>query len=55
MNIDGLSYDLSPLGTLTHLEIAWSDLEARADCPFFLTWNWIGTVAGQRAERWLCR
>jgi CelD/BcsL family acetyltransferase involved in cellulose biosynthesis len=43
MNIEGLSYQLSPLSDLGEFESAWTDLELRADCPFFLSWNWIGT------------
>jgi CelD/BcsL family acetyltransferase involved in cellulose biosynthesis len=43
MNIDGLSYELSPLADLSELEAAWTALEARADCPFFLSWDWLGT------------
>lgn len=43
MNIDGLSYDLRSLTDPAQLEGAWSDLEQRADCPYFLSWNWIGT------------
>jgi len=31
-----------PLGDLAALEQAWLDLERRADCSFFLSWNWIG-------------
>lgn len=43
MKIDGLSYELTCLADLAAMEAAWIALEARADCPFFLSWNWIGT------------
>jgi CelD/BcsL family acetyltransferase involved in cellulose biosynthesis len=43
MNIGDLTYDLSSPDDATSLEIVWQDLEQRADCPFFLSWNWIGT------------
>jgi len=43
MNIDGLTYTLESLGTTKDLRGAWTDLESRSDCSFFLTWDWIGT------------
>lgn len=42
-NIGGLYYALHRLEDRSGLESDWSDLEARSDCPFFLTWDWIGT------------
>lgn len=43
MKIDGLSYALRPIEDPNALAVSWSDLETRSDCPFFLTWDWIGT------------
>lgn len=43
MEIDGLHYDLSPAVGLVALQAEWTRLEQRADCPFFLTWGWIGS------------
>jgi CelD/BcsL family acetyltransferase involved in cellulose biosynthesis len=38
-----LSFSLRRLGGFDALAIQWKDLEARADCSFFLSWDWIGT------------
>lgn len=43
MNIEGLSYALHALGDPDSLAADWTGLEERSDCPFFLTWDWIGT------------
>src|SRR5580698_10177878 len=43
MKMDGISYSLTPLRDLEGLRSSWAKLEARADCSFFLTWDWIGT------------
>ena len=37
-----VAVSIVPLGDLAELEQAWLDLEHRADCSFFLSWNWIG-------------
>lgn len=33
---------IEPLKSSLNLEPVWRELEARADAPFFLTWNWMG-------------
>lgn len=43
MNIDGLTYTLHAIDDPKRLATDWLDLEARSDCSFFLTWDWIGT------------
>jgi hypothetical protein len=43
MDIDGLTYTLEFPGNVEELGRAWTDLESRSDCSFFLTWDWIGT------------
>jgi hypothetical protein len=37
-----ISFTIEPAGKVKHLEQLWSDLEARADVTFYLTWDWIG-------------
>jgi CelD/BcsL family acetyltransferase involved in cellulose biosynthesis len=43
MEIAGLSWVCEPLADTSRLERLWTELEARSDCPFFLTWDWVGT------------
>lgn len=43
MKFNGLTYALEGLGSVEKLESAWTELESRSDCSFFLTWDWIGT------------
>jgi CelD/BcsL family acetyltransferase involved in cellulose biosynthesis len=38
-----LSFSLKRLSGIDALGVQWKDLEARADCSFFLSWDWIGT------------
>ena len=35
-------FSVEPLANLDSLEVMWRDLQARADCSFFLSWQWIG-------------
>ena len=35
-------FSIKPLADLDSLEGVWRDLETRADCSFFLSWQWIG-------------
>jgi CelD/BcsL family acetyltransferase involved in cellulose biosynthesis len=43
MEMDGLSWSLTPLTNIAKLQTLWTELETRSDCAFFLTWDWIGT------------
>lgn len=43
MKINALTYELEGLGSVEKLGAAWTDLESRSDCSFFLTWDWVGT------------
>jgi CelD/BcsL family acetyltransferase involved in cellulose biosynthesis len=43
---DRITFSVEPLTNLDSLADTWRDLEARADCSFFLSWQWIGC--------WLC-
>ena len=43
MEIAGLSWRCEPLANVSKLERLWTELEDRSDCPFFLTWDWIGS------------
>ncbi len=38
----GLVTTIEPARNVAHLAALWRSLEARADCSFFLTWDWIG-------------
>jgi CelD/BcsL family acetyltransferase involved in cellulose biosynthesis len=37
-----ITFSVEPLANVDSLEGMWRDLEARADCSFFLSWQWIG-------------
>jgi CelD/BcsL family acetyltransferase involved in cellulose biosynthesis len=37
-----ITFSIEPFDRLERLEAMWHDLEARADCSFFLSWQWIG-------------
>jgi CelD/BcsL family acetyltransferase involved in cellulose biosynthesis len=39
----GLSFSFQPLDDIVAVAALWKDLEARSDCSFFLSWDWIGT------------
>lgn len=39
---DEIVFALERMSTLSELGIRWRELEARADAPFFLSWDWIG-------------
>jgi CelD/BcsL family acetyltransferase involved in cellulose biosynthesis len=41
-----LFFSLERLNGTEALGAQWRDLEARADCSFFLSWDWIGTWLG---------
>ncbi len=41
-NARRIAFAVEPFADLDSLERAWRDLEARADCSFFLSWRWIG-------------
>lgn len=38
-----LSFSLKRLEDLGAVSVQWQELEARSDCSFFLSWDWIGT------------
>ena len=40
---DSIDIELLPSHRIDNLEKLWTDLEARADGSFFLSWHWIGT------------
>jgi CelD/BcsL family acetyltransferase involved in cellulose biosynthesis len=37
-----ITFSIEPFDGLERLEAVWRELEARADCSFFLSWQWIG-------------
>jgi CelD/BcsL family acetyltransferase involved in cellulose biosynthesis len=37
-----ITFSVEPFGSLDKVGGMWRDLEARADCSFFLSWQWIG-------------
>jgi CelD/BcsL family acetyltransferase involved in cellulose biosynthesis len=41
--MEKIAFSFRPAGDVAALEPLWRDLEARADCRFFLSWDWIGT------------
>lgn len=43
----GLTWVCEPLTDTSRLERLWTELEARSDCSFFLTWDWIGSWLSQ--------
>jgi CelD/BcsL family acetyltransferase involved in cellulose biosynthesis len=38
-----LSFSLERLDDIKTVAVQWKELEARSDCSFFLSWDWIGT------------
>jgi CelD/BcsL family acetyltransferase involved in cellulose biosynthesis len=40
--IGGLSFSLQRLEDTETVAMQWKELEARSDCSFFLSWDWIG-------------
>jgi CelD/BcsL family acetyltransferase involved in cellulose biosynthesis len=41
--IKGLSFSWERVDSVEAIAEQWQDLEARSDCSFFLSWDWIGT------------
>jgi CelD/BcsL family acetyltransferase involved in cellulose biosynthesis len=39
---DRITFSVEPFTSVDSLAGSWHDLEARADCSFFLSWQWIG-------------
>ncbi|MBO0710048.1 MAG: GNAT family N-acetyltransferase [Acetobacteraceae bacterium] len=42
---------LTPIEHVAALESRWRELETRSDHSFFLSWTWIGCLAGERFDR----
>src|ERR1700743_1604311 len=50
MKIEGLSWSFGPLADIESLRCLWTNLEARSDCSFFLSWDWIGSLVSETSD-----